>query len=445
LNKVTLPGILSNTQKVKVEEKPKAEEQQESPIVKTDGGTDSTKIRFIVWKGAIEAWKNNPILGTGVETFAFAYYKYRPAEHNLVSEWNFLYNKAHNEYLNFLATTGILGLGTYLALIGIFLWKATKKIIKAKEIDNEYYIAISLVAAYVSILITNFFGFSVVNVNTFFFLIPAFFLTVTNSLPDKFFIFGKGLNKDKNQLSAIQIVGGSVTFVIAIFSIVTLVNFWQADISYSLGSNLNKTGEYQQAYQLLHEAVRKRPNEPVFQDEMAMNSAIMAVVVSSQKQENGKSSTGSAELAQNFIDEAINTSNKVVKDHPKNVVFRKTQVRIYYTLAQINPSFMPLAVEEIKKAKELAPTDANISYNLGVLTGQNGNPEKAIEILKETVKLKNDYRDAYYALGVFYNQVGKDQGNTEYKKLAVEQMEFILKHISSEDKAAKDALDTWID
>src|SRR3990167_10987485 len=49
------------------------------------GGTDSGKIRLLVWKGAIEAWKNNPIFGTGVETFAFAYYKYKSPAHNLTS------------------------------------------------------------------------------------------------------------------------------------------------------------------------------------------------------------------------------------------------------------------------------------------------------------------------------------------------------------------------
>lgn len=441
LNKMSLPGILENAKKAKVEQ-PKTETQEKNSV-KTEGGTDSTKIRLIVWKGAFEAWKNNPIVGTGVETFAFAYYKHRPAEHNLVSEWNFLYNKAHNEYLNFLTTTGILGLGTYLAMIGIFLWKAVKKTVRTKEINNTYFISISLLAAYVSILITNFFGFSVVNVNIFFFLIPAFFFTVTESLPDKFFSFGKPLKKDADKLSILQIGGGITVAITGIFAIATLINFWSADRSYALGSNLTKTGAYQQGYQLLNEAVKKRPNEPVFQDELAMSSAIMAVVAASQKQENGEAATGSAELAQKFAEEAINTSNKVVNAHPKNVVFRKTQVRIYYTLSQMNPAFMPMAVEGIKKAYELAPTDANVSYNYGVLTGQNKELEKAIEILKKTVELKPDYRDAYYALGVFYNQLSKEKNSLELKKMGNDQMNFILENINPEDKEAKDALNVW--
>ena len=53
------------------------------------------------------------LIGTGTETFAFAFYRYRPAGHNLTAN-GILYNKAHNEYLNYLATTGLFGLASYL-------------------------------------------------------------------------------------------------------------------------------------------------------------------------------------------------------------------------------------------------------------------------------------------------------------------------------------------
>src|SRR3990167_563227 len=92
-----------------------------SQSVADEGGTESGKIRKIVWKGAIDIWRAYPIFGTGVETFAFAYPTFRPAEHNLVSEWEFIYNKAHNEYLNFAANTGSVGLAFYLLLVVIML------------------------------------------------------------------------------------------------------------------------------------------------------------------------------------------------------------------------------------------------------------------------------------------------------------------------------------
>ncbi|OGM80801.1 hypothetical protein A2361_00610, partial [Candidatus Woesebacteria bacterium RIFOXYB1_FULL_40_26] len=50
-------------------------------------GTESGEIRKIVWKGAYEIWKHYPLFGSGAETFAYSYYNFRPAQHNLVSEW----------------------------------------------------------------------------------------------------------------------------------------------------------------------------------------------------------------------------------------------------------------------------------------------------------------------------------------------------------------------
>src|SRR5258708_7235051 len=125
----------------------------------TEGGTESGIIRKIVWKGAIDIFKHNPITGTGVETFGYSYWQYRPVEHNTVSEWDFLYNKAHNEYLNIAANTGFLGLISYSILVSLSIFILRK---------NP-----ALLAGYVSILITNFFGFSVVIISLLFFLMPG--------------------------------------------------------------------------------------------------------------------------------------------------------------------------------------------------------------------------------------------------------------------------------
>ncbi|KKR63026.1 MAG: hypothetical protein UU02_C0035G0001, partial [Candidatus Woesebacteria bacterium GW2011_GWA1_40_43] len=110
------------------------------PALET-GGTESGQIRKIVWKGAIDVWKKYPLTGSGVETFAFSYYQFRPVEHNLVSEWDFLYNKAHNELLNILATTGLLGLGAYLFFSGVVVFYFVKKIKASPDILDVAFLA----------------------------------------------------------------------------------------------------------------------------------------------------------------------------------------------------------------------------------------------------------------------------------------------------------------
>ena len=136
LNKyTTLSGIKSLTNKSQVISN-KSQVKSEGLASTTNiqlGGTESSKIRLIVWQGAIELFKRNPLFGTGVETYAYAYYNVKPMMHNLTSEWDCLYNKAHNEYLNYLATTGSFGLLSYLSIIFLFLFHSFRQILKSKN------------------------------------------------------------------------------------------------------------------------------------------------------------------------------------------------------------------------------------------------------------------------------------------------------------------------
>jgi putative inorganic carbon (hco3(-)) transporter len=163
----------------------------ESPTITSgtqleSGGSESGAIRLIVWQGALDIFKHYPLLGSGVETFAYSYYQFRPAAHNLVSEWDFLYNKAHNEFLNYLATTGIIGFTTYILMIGTFIVFSIKYLVfrklKNQIPDTKYQILVlSLLAAYITYLVQNIFSFSVVIIAVFFYLFPALAFIATDS------------------------------------------------------------------------------------------------------------------------------------------------------------------------------------------------------------------------------------------------------------------------
>ncbi|MFH1187017.1 MAG: O-antigen ligase family protein [Candidatus Levyibacteriota bacterium] len=460
LEKFTYSGILAKVQETKESSKEtktaNAKIEEEQAHYGELGGTDSSKIRLIVWEGAFNIWKNNPIIGTGVETFAFAYYKYKPAQHNLTSEWNFLYNKAHNEYLNYLATTGIIGLGAYLTIIFYFLWTLFNKCFKRltiNDIDENLALSLALVVGYFTILISNFFGFSVVIVNLFFFLIPAFVFAIQKiTSEEKAFVLNlpfKGSKEIANKYqesgfknSTFQLIVIVIVIGTSLFMIYKLYSYWNADRAYAYGLNLNRIGQYQDAYAYLHKALEKRPNEPVFKNENAINNTMLAVAMLSNTD---NQSTDSAKIAESLIQEAVKDTNEVTLNYPSNVVFRKTQTRIFYTLSQVDQRYLPLALEAIKRAQKIAPTDANISYNLAVLYGQNGLVDETIAALETTVKLKPDYRDAYYALGVFYHQqaTNNPSKSAELNKKAIETMEYILTKINSKDTQAQEAIKSW--
>lgn len=397
------------------------------------GISESGDIRKIVWRGAVKVWQRYPLFGSGVETFAYSYYLDRPVEHNMVSEWDFLYNKAHNEFLNILATTGTVGFLTYLSILSVFtLWFLRT----LKQFNKETLLITALFAAYLSILVTNFFGFSVVIIGLFFFLIPAFCLIL--STPEEV-VASPAINPKvatKNQsLGIVSWIVIAVIICIALYFLWALTNMWQADKAFAYGKNVDSVQQYTTAYSYLNDAVNKNPDEPNFRDELSYNEAILALALFNQAtgsaQEKLNAPYASSNIsASTFVQKAIADSNIVVTTSPNVLQFWKTRTKVFYTLAEIDRQYLLESLNSIQKATQLAPTDAKVHYNYGLLLGQANEIPQAIQIMQETANMKPNYGDAYYALGLYYAEAGQ-------KQKAKDQMLYILNKIGADDRAKK--------
>ena len=383
------------------------------------GGTESGQIRKIVWKGALDIWKNNPVFGTGVETFAFSYYKHRPAEHNMVSEWNFLYNKAHNEYLNLAATTGGIGLFSFLLLITISLIQILpfKNIIQPDKTKNTavssetLYLRLGLFSGYVSILITNFFGFSVVGVALLFFLFPAMAVAVEDQSKD-------GVDIETAKLTNPQVSMIAASTIILAVCLHSIYKYWYADFLYAKGKLENDTGVFNQSRNTLLKAIEYSPSESVFWDELADTTASLAVVFAEN---------GDAQTAQQLAVSAIYESDKALSLSPKSVILRKTRLKPLVKLSSINPDYMHLAKNTLLEAKKLAPTDAHISYNLAITYMRTGDMDTFYKLINDTIEMKPNYKDARYALAQYHI-------HNEDIKSAINEFEYILQNIDNDQR-----------
>ncbi|OGG14218.1 hypothetical protein A2773_06365 [Candidatus Gottesmanbacteria bacterium RIFCSPHIGHO2_01_FULL_39_10] len=432
-DKFTLSGILQNRSAPNTSQNTTPNEPIGESVLDV-GITESGNIRKIVWKGAVEITKNYPLFGSGVETFAFSYYKYRPIEHNMTSEWDFLYNKAHNEYLNYAATTGLIGLGTYLLFIAtVIFWNLKSLKDRALKLDiGNWILEIGLFSSWLSILITNFLGFSVVIVQIFFFLLPALIFVAINNLKETTLLnlevtphkpvpyFSRDYLKLWIRISLFSII---ISF--APFLIYKIATFWIADVLYARGYNLSRKGDYIEAYQSLKTAINLNKSEPLYFDELSLPAAQLGLAALEQND---------ATLSSSLIEESIKSSNYAVESSPNNVNFYKTRTRVFYSLSQLDEKYLTSSIEALKYASLLSPTDPRIAYNLGLLYGKIGNNNEAITQLKKAADLKPDYRDAHFALALYYKELKMIDKTRE-------ELEFILKRINQNDEEAKKQLE----
>lgn len=379
--------------------------------------TDSLDIRKVVWKGALELGNRYPLFGTGVETFAYSYYFTRPIEHNLTSEWDFLYNKAHNEYLNFFATTGYVGLISYLIFIAGTIFVMGRAIFlslrrETGEVQFEhtvFYYCLAL--AYGVILITNYVGFSTTVTSIFFFLIPAF--VMIDSSQTKVIT-----------LHSLRVVWSmsAIAIVTAMIVIVRMGMYWYADTVYAQAESYTKVSQTQYAIRLYEQALSLHKDH-VYEDKLSFALANIAVLFASEKQQ--KEANTIMEMANYYNEDSLRQS-------PKNVLYWKTKSKNLYFAYQIDNANSHLydAVEALKKASELSPTDPKIPYTQALFTAviyegeheaakKNELADQSIRYINRSIQLKSDFRDAYLLKG----QLLKKYGNTEEARKILEQAE----------------------
>lgn len=356
------------------------------------GGSDSMAIRRVVWQGAVELGLKYPLFGTGVETFGYSYYWVRPAVHNLTSEADFLYNKAHNEYLNFLATTGFVGLATYLFLI----FSTLRLLIKKPAASSD--LRLPLILGYLSILITNYFGFSVVNIALFFFLYPAMYISEQSLSQEKSFHHRLPTH-----------IFQTIIICMAIYFAFGVRNYWLADINYTAGrTSLDENNT----------AIRLNPREPIYYSQLGSVEALVVtqIIAPQIKQMDASTPAEMKEKAkayfEQFMSESIANHEKALSLNKYNLNLYKSKARTELVLATVDPTYNISAVKTLESAIQYSPNEASNYYNIGVIYAtlakanlsakvlgvsteqQKTFSEKARQSLQKAIELKPDYQAA---------------------------------------------------
>lgn len=340
------------------------------------GGTESGDIRKIVWGGALHLIARHPLIGTGPETFAYTYYWVRPASHNLTSEWDYLYNKAHNEYLNLAATTGLIGLLAYLAWHLAIAKASLTRIPRSKKVRQDdddlvrhFYPVLG--ASLVGFAITNFFGFSV---------IPVYLLmTLLCTLPST-------LARDPSLPTTPRL--SPIAYCLFPILLIYPASLYLADYYFAQGKSYLDANHPEPAISNLQKALRLRPSLDLYHS--YLGEAYSLLSASTKSTDYAKLAQQQAEITRQL--------------NPYHLNYYKARAKIYLALASLDPAWNIQAAKELELARQLAPTDPKLAYNLGLVYTRTNQLDKAEIELRETIRLRPSYAEPYYALTLLYEQ-----------------------------------------
>lgn len=305
----------------------------------SDKITHSGTIRLIVWDGALKLAARYPLTGTGPETFAYTYFLTRPEAHNLTTEKDLIYNKAHNEFLNFLATTGVVGLTAY----AFMLYMMLRQLLRSNE-------GAILASGLLAMGIANFYGFSTSTGQILLFILPVY-----------------GLLSNHNQEEAHKKTSAlwfrSICIVIVLGSWLWMMRYFyqyvRADLAYAKATSLQYSSAYIESIDAFTQALGYR-FEHIYADKFALIVAQTAYVLSEADTENVYK-----EQVQSYIKMAESIQTAAVQSSPHNPMYWKDRVRMFRLVEDVVPDAdRKEAALQIKtaiaQAAQLAPTDLEV-------------------------------------------------------------------------------------
>lgn len=336
------------------------------------GGTETGQIRLIVWQGALEAFKKAPILGNGPETFAYSYSINRPLAHNQTTEWNFFYNKAHNELLNYLANIGLFGTLFYLA----FIFVSLRELFKITRNKNPVNSALSkaVISALVGYHIAIFFGFSTAASQLFMYMSLGLTLSLIKNKTAEI-----NLKFKKN----IQIFTFSILILLGLWISIFTVRIYLADVFFERSKKLDGNDSMQAAFNAIDTFPTKNP---FYYSDVAQSSATYGANF-----EDEEAKKDFSQLAENYALISQNIS-------PDNFIILRRIINTYILLNTSENIYKEKLLSLQQKLAALAPTDPQTYLSSAKIEISLSSNQMAIDYLNRALELKPDYVEAQQLL-----------------------------------------------
>lgn len=346
--------------------------------------------RFIVWGTAIEMWKKNPWLGVGPENFGEEFNHVQTIEQNYGESWNLIWHKAHNEFIHYLATTGLIGISAYFWLI-ILMFVPVFRILFRKEWNTDYIFAVALLGGFGFLLVTHLTAFSFIPTLMFFYLFPA----MNFSFAD----IEKTKTLENNLPKAGRWAATAAVAIIAGFILYKVNNVWQADINYNDSRRqLVNYGNFDKASELLETAIQQNPGNAeywCFRADIYYNFLVRSVRETGAQAEDKK---------RKFFDEVVRSSDTCVKMDDRKSDLWRARGTLFMSLSQMVPQMMEGSLAAFKKAVEVYPNNPYNHMSVAGVYRRKGRNDLAIDELKEAIRVRRDIIPAWAELLSIYYQ-----------------------------------------
>ena len=356
---------------------------------KINGLFQEMKPRFAVWEAGYDAFKEKPLLGWGPENFNTAFLKYFKPCMFLSGECGgeIWFDRAHNIVLDTLATTGLIGFFSYLAVFGVAIGGLLRILPRMADKRNVL-LPVGTIALLLAYFGQNFLVFDMINTYLMFFLSLSFaaFLVQEKKEDEKI------MNPKKiNGILAVPII------------LMTMVFLWWGNIKPLIaGQNIIKMVSAQdigQAAEYFQESLNSLMNK--YEAREQFTQLLTGVAFQSQSQ------SLSAAEKENLLKVLALAEKEMERSAKENSLDFRPHLflgKLYSGSYQVsgNPEELKKSLYYLERAIALSPTNQQGYWYLGEVKFSEGKKEEAVALFQKAVDLEPRLLRAHWYLALAY-------------------------------------------
>ena len=353
------------------------------------------------WQLAGQGFKENWLLGAGTGNFHYVFAKFKSADFLKTDFWQLRFDRAGSYFAEILAEEGILGIISYLSLIGMFflisyffIASFKSKLMGSGSADEEKKIAVTpLFISFFVILAVQFLYYQTVLLGFAFWLVLALGVVAWGeALREKSFSF-----KDFPEVGLVFSIVFWVALVGAAFLYFTLGKYYLADVyyrQYLLNPNQNLSK--------LETAVRIAPERAIYP--VVLSRAYLQKFI-----EEAQKSEPDQQFAAQMINGAVSQSKLGLQKSPNLVLVHENVGVVYREIQGAVAGAKEWAIKSFQEALKLEPKNPVFLTELGKLALIDKKNDEAKDFFQQALAIKSDYIDAHLQLAFLEDEEGKKE------------------------------------
>ena len=382
------------------------------------------------WDIARQSMGQSPqaiFFGSGPGTFDLDYVRFRPVESNTTIFWNTRFDRAQIHPLTVLATNGIVGLLSWLAILAVVTALGLGRIVRGRQ-ETEWRVNYALLAGWSSLLVLQL--LSPVNMS-----LTVLFWGLSGLLVAEAVTKSRDLQFAEAPRTGLAVTSGFALFVVGGFlTMFSLMSRHSAEMAFAKAAKMDAEGATaQELIDQMIKTVDRYPSNSVFERNLATAYLAQAGVVVGEGVADEDFSDEDRQKLAAAADASIRAAAKAAALGEHDSVNWAINGLIYRELMPFIQNAQNYAASMYMKAIELEPNNPAYQTDLGrvylavadraqeiqdlkdvaedvkatAATNETENLRIAVENLEKAIRLKPDYAPAHYYLAAAYERQGK--------------------------------------